>query len=78
MRPSQRISPKRSSREASERAAGAFKLPVSLERFVASQVEQGIYRTREAAIVTAVANAKRRHDPSVKPTCGPSRVRFQR
>lgn len=72
------MSPKRSSRDARERAADAFKLPVSLEQFVASQVEQGIYRTREAAIVTAVANAKRRHDASAKPTYGPSRESFRR
>jgi len=38
----------------------ALKLPPTLEKFVASQVEQGAYRSREAAIVAAVASEKRR------------------
>jgi antitoxin ParD1/3/4 len=38
----------------------ALKLPATLENFVAAQVEQGAYRSREAAIVAAVASEKRR------------------
>lgn len=38
----------------------ALKLPATLEKFVATQVEQGAYRSREAAIVAAVASEKRR------------------
>jgi putative addiction module CopG family antidote len=38
----------------------ALKLPATLEKFVAAQVEQGAYRSRRAAIVAAVASAKRR------------------
>jgi len=38
----------------------ALKLPATLEKFVASQVQQGTYRSREAAIVAAVASEKRR------------------
>ena len=37
-----------------------LKLPAELERFVAHLVEQGTYRTRQAAIVAAVASEKRR------------------
>ena len=40
----------------------ALKLPATLEKFVAAQVEEGTYRSREAAIVAAVASAKRRAD----------------
>jgi putative addiction module CopG family antidote len=36
------------------------KLPAKLEKFIATQVEQGRYRSREAAIVAALANEKRR------------------
>ena len=36
----------------------AIKLPAALEKFVASQVREGTYRSREAAIVAAVANNK--------------------
>ena len=38
----------------------ALKLPASLEEFVALQVRQGTYRSREAAIVAAVLQQKRR------------------
>jgi putative addiction module CopG family antidote len=38
----------------------ALKLPATLEKFVSSQVEQGAYRSRQAAIVAAVASEKRR------------------
>lgn len=41
-------------------STSALKLPRNLEKFVAAQVEQGAYRTREAAIVAAVASEKRR------------------
>ena len=37
-----------------------LKLPASLEDFVALQVRQGTYRSREAAIVAAVSQQKRR------------------
>ena len=37
-----------------------LKLPASLEEFVALQVRQGTYRSREAAIVAAVSQHKRR------------------
>lgn len=40
----------------------AVRLPRELEKFVATQVEQGTYRSRRAAIVAAVANAKRSWD----------------
>jgi putative addiction module CopG family antidote len=36
-----------------------LKLPAALEKFVTAQVEQGAYRSRQAVIVAAVANAKR-------------------
>ena len=58
MSSSQRIALKRASREAG-RAAVTFRPPRDLEQFVATQVEQGLYRTREVAIVAAVANAER-------------------
>jgi putative addiction module CopG family antidote len=38
----------------------ALKLPATLEKFVAAQVEQGTYRSRRAAIAAAVASEKRR------------------
>jgi putative addiction module CopG family antidote len=38
----------------------ALKLPATLEKFVAAQVEEGAYRSREAAIIAAVAGEKRR------------------
>ena len=38
----------------------ALKLPPDLEKFVAAQVKQGAYRSREAAIVAAVSKEKRR------------------
>jgi len=38
----------------------AVKLPAALEKFVASQVREGAYRSREAAIVAAVLHQKRR------------------
>jgi Arc/MetJ-type ribon-helix-helix transcriptional regulator len=38
----------------------ALKLPNTLEKFLAAQVEQGAYRSRLAAIVAAVAGEKRR------------------
>jgi putative addiction module CopG family antidote len=36
----------------------AIKLPAALERFVASKVREGTYRSREAAIVAAVSHQK--------------------
>ena len=41
-------------------AITALKLPAALEKFVAGQVEEGAYRTAEAAIIGAVLNEKRR------------------
>lgn len=38
----------------------AVRLPAALEKFVASQVREGIHRSREAAIVAAVSHQKRR------------------
>lgn len=38
----------------------ALKLAADLEKFLASQVQQGTYRTRVAAIAAAVAHEKRR------------------
>src|SRR5258708_1367289 len=38
----------------------AIKLPAALEKFVASQVREGRYRRREAAIIAAVLHQKRR------------------
>jgi putative addiction module CopG family antidote len=40
----------------------AIRLPAALERFVASQVREGRYRSREAAIVAAVLHQKRRSE----------------
>jgi len=40
----------------------AVKLPAALEKFVASQVREGTFRSREAAIVAAVQQHKRRSD----------------
>ena len=40
----------------------AVKLPAALEKFVASQVREGTYRSREAAIVAAVQHQKRRSE----------------
>ena len=40
----------------------ALKLPAALEEFVASQVREGAYRSRKAAIVAAVLHQKRRSE----------------
>jgi len=40
----------------------AIRLPAALEEFVASQVREGTYRSREAAIVAAVSHQKRRSE----------------
>ena len=40
----------------------AIKLPAALEKFVAAQVREGTYRSREAAIVAAVSHQKRRSE----------------
>ncbi len=40
--------------------AAVLKLPRTLEKFVAAQLEQGAYRSRRAVIVAAVAGEKRR------------------
>jgi putative addiction module CopG family antidote len=40
----------------------AIKLPTALEKFVASQVREGRYRSREAAIIAAVLHQKRRSE----------------
>jgi putative addiction module CopG family antidote len=40
----------------------AIKLPAALEKFVASQVREGTYRSREAAIVAAVSHQMRRSE----------------
>ena len=40
----------------------ALKLPAALEAFVASQVRNGAYRSRKAAIVAAVMHQKRRSE----------------
>src|ERR1700730_9532193 len=40
----------------------AIKLPAALEKFVASQVREGRYRSREAAIIAAVLHQKRRSE----------------
>ena len=37
-----------------------MKLPPALEKFVAAQVKQGAYRSRQAAIVAAISKEKRR------------------
>lgn len=41
-------------------ATPTLKLPAKLEAFLAAQVEQGAYRSREAAIIAAVASEQRR------------------
>lgn len=41
-------------------AALRIKLPARLEHFVATQVKQGTYPSREAVIVAAVENERRR------------------
>ena len=41
-------------------AITALKRPPALEKFVAAQVKQGAYRSRQAAIVAAVSKEKRR------------------
>jgi len=38
----------------------ALRLPAALEEFVASQVREGVYSSRKAAIVAAVLHQKRR------------------
>lgn len=43
-------------------ATDALKLPLELEKFVATQVERGTYRSREEAIVAAVSKEKRRSE----------------
>ena len=40
----------------------AVKLPAALEKFVGAQVREGTYRNREAAIVAAVSQQKRRSE----------------
>jgi putative addiction module CopG family antidote len=40
----------------------AVKLPAALEKFVDKQVREGTYRNREAAIVAAVSQQKRRSE----------------
>jgi putative addiction module CopG family antidote len=40
----------------------AIKLPAALEKFVASQVREGRYRSREAVIIAAVLHQKRRSE----------------
>jgi putative addiction module CopG family antidote len=40
----------------------AIRLPAALEKFIASQVREGRYRSREAAIVAAVLHQKRRSE----------------
>jgi putative addiction module CopG family antidote len=40
----------------------AVKLPAALEKFVDSQVREGTYRNREAAIVAAVSQQMRRSE----------------
>ena len=42
--------------------SAAIKLPATLEKFVASQVREGTYRSREAAIVAAIQHQKRRSE----------------
>jgi Arc/MetJ-type ribon-helix-helix transcriptional regulator len=41
-------------------ATAGLQLPPVLEKFVATQVEEGVYPSRRAAIVAAVASEKRR------------------
>lgn len=40
----------------------AIRLPAKLEKFIASQVREGRYRSREAAIVAAVRHLKQRSE----------------
>jgi putative addiction module CopG family antidote len=40
----------------------AIRLPASLEKFIASQVREGRYRSREAAIVASVLHQKQRSE----------------
>lgn len=40
----------------------AIKLPAALEKIVASQVREGTYRSREAAILAAVSHQERRNE----------------
>ena len=40
----------------------ALRLPAALEEFVASQVREGVYSSRKAAIVAAVLHQKRRSE----------------
>src|SRR5271154_5112977 len=40
----------------------AIRLPAALEKFIASQVREGRYRSREAAIVAAVLHQKQRSE----------------
>jgi putative addiction module CopG family antidote len=42
------------------------KLPPTLEQFIAAQVEQGVYRSREAAIVAAVTSEMRRVEQRIR------------
>jgi predicted transcriptional regulator len=41
-------------------ATVGLKLPAALEKFVAAQVEEGVHRSRRAAIIAAVTSEKRR------------------
>jgi putative addiction module CopG family antidote len=43
----------------------AIRLPAALEKFIASQVREGRYRSREAAIVAAVLHLKQRSEQLV-------------
>jgi len=40
----------------------AIRLPAALEKFVASQVREGMYRSREVAIVAAISHQTRRSE----------------
>jgi Arc/MetJ-type ribon-helix-helix transcriptional regulator len=40
----------------------AIRLPAKLEKFIASQVREGWYRSREAGIVAAVRHLKQRSE----------------
>ena len=39
-----------------------IRLPAALEKFIASQVREGRYRSREAAIIAAVLHQKQRNE----------------
>ena len=41
-------------------ATSEWKLPAALEKFVAAQVKRGAYPSRQAAIIAAVSQEKRR------------------